>query len=97
MQVGGRKDKIMIKMTKMSTLLPLTSYFKVFREAPGVMIEAYVKHKNTQNADTVKGKHSNIIKNRQKHPKSRRFRKNVILRVYVDFCSPGAVTVIFNK
>jgi hypothetical protein len=56
-QVGGRKDKIMIKMTKMSTLLSLTSYFKVFREAPGVMREAYVKHKNTQNAATVGAKY----------------------------------------
>ena len=56
MQGGGRKDKIMIKMTNRSTILPLTGYFQVFREAPGVMREAYVKHKHTQNADTVGGK-----------------------------------------
>ena len=58
MQGGGRKDKIMIKMAKMSTILPLTDYFQVFREAPGVMREAYyVKRKNTQKADTVGGKY----------------------------------------
>ena len=53
MQGGERKNIIMIKTTKMSTILLLTSYFQVFREAPGVMREAFVKHKSTQNADTV--------------------------------------------
>ena len=62
MQGGGRKDKIMIKMTKLSTILQLTGYFQVFREAPGIMREACVKHQNTQNADTVGGKYTNIIK-----------------------------------
>ena len=47
----------------MSTVLPLTGYLQVFREAPGVMREAFVKHKSTQNADTVWGKYLNIIKN----------------------------------